>query len=292
MNADRLRVFLGVVDAGSMRAATQVVHLTQPAISRSVAMLEEDLDTELFERRGRGLALTPSGRALVPRARALIAQLDRLSADVRRVATQDYFDLRIGTVDSVATYLLPPVFEQVLSSFPDLSIKLRTGRTSSLMRALRGGEIDMAIVASSGPPSVPKYEKVGPYSLGYYGRVDRFPGLAAARTDEEVQRFPMVEIESLPGQPSMIRSDAETFAVANSLASVKALVLAGFGVGGLLDFMLTAEEAERLVSSPLGHDPECALYVVYATGDPGGLMAVGALIAQELRLLVRAGSRS
>ncbi|MDP6943836.1 MAG: LysR substrate-binding domain-containing protein, partial [Myxococcota bacterium] len=145
--------------------------------------------------------------------------------------------------------------------FPDLAIKLTTARTTDLLRRVAGDELDLVIVASSGPPPVARATRVGAYDLQFWGCADRFAALASATTDDEVARFPLVEIESLPGQPTMIPDDASTYGVANSLASVKALVMAGFGVGAMLGFMLDPTERARLVSAAVPHDPDCALYV-------------------------------
>jgi hypothetical protein len=69
MDYERLRVFVEIVDAGSMTAAARALHLTQPALSRSVKLLEEDLGVPLFERRPRRLVLTGSRPSPAARAR-------------------------------------------------------------------------------------------------------------------------------------------------------------------------------------------------------------------------------
>ena len=101
MNLDRLEVFLRIVETGSMGAASRVLHLTQPALSHSLKLLEEELGTPLFERQGRGLVLTAAGRALEPRARALLESAQAIARDVGRTAAQRYHDLRIGTVEKI-----------------------------------------------------------------------------------------------------------------------------------------------------------------------------------------------
>src|SRR5262245_25551869 len=152
MNLDRLRVFLQIVDSGSMSAAARAVHLTQPALSRTLKLLEEEVGVPLFDRRGRALVLTAGGRALVPRGRALITESDRVAREVGRSAERSYFDVRLGVVDSVATYLLPRLLPSLRRPFPALAVKLSTTRTGLLLRRVRAGDLDLAIVAHSGPP--------------------------------------------------------------------------------------------------------------------------------------------
>src|SRR6185295_16635479 len=109
MDLDRLRLFLAIVRSGSMTAAARAVHLTQPAVSRSVQLLEDAIGAPLFVRAGRSIVLTAAGRALVPRAEALLDDEARLRLEVQRSAERDYFDLRLGVIDSVASGLLPEV---------------------------------------------------------------------------------------------------------------------------------------------------------------------------------------
>src|SRR5687768_6379547 len=117
MNLERLRVFLQIVDCGSMSAAARAVHLTQPALSRTLKLLEDEVRVPLFERRGRALVLTAGGRALVPRARALLAASEQLALETRRASERAYFDVRIGAVDSVATYLFPAALPALRRTF-------------------------------------------------------------------------------------------------------------------------------------------------------------------------------
>lgn len=269
MHLERLEQFLAVVDTGTVTQAARQVHLTQPALSRNLKLLEEELGAALFERRGRRLALTPAGRALVPHARALLEQAQGLERAIHEVATRHYFDLRLGTVDSVATHLFPGVIGPLHRDWPKLQLKFRTGRTADLLARLSRNELDMAIVAWKGKPPGERVTRVGPYLRRYRGRIDRFAALYEATTEADVQRFPIIEIEAQPGQPTLIPEDATTFATCGSLASVKALVLGGFGVGALLDFMLTPSEDALLTSAQVPPEPDCYLYVLGAPGRSG-----------------------
>lgn len=262
MDLRRLEMFVRIVEAGSVTAAAKLLHLTQPALTRNLKQLEAELETPLFERRGRGLTLTAAGRALVPRAQALLDEAKAVRRAVQRSAQREYFDLRLGTVDSVATYVLPEALGTLREELPDLGVKLRTARTAELLRRLSAGLLDLVVVAWQGPPRGGRVTRVGPYVPQYCGRRDRFPTLAEAQTYADLQRFPLVQIEPKPGQPTMIPDDALTFALTSSVAAVKSLVMVGFAVGALPAFMLTPSEAERLVTADVPHDPDCGLFLV------------------------------
>lgn len=264
MEIGELEIFVAVADAGTVTAAARQVHLTQPAVSRRIQQLEADLGVELFDRRSRGMTLTPAGRALMARAQGLLEEVERIERQTRRAADQSYFDLRIGTVDSVATYLFPQVVEPMRNTFPDLELKFFTGRTVSLFERIRGGELDVVIAAYSGPPPFDATDEIGHYDLQFYGRRDRFPDLKDVTTEAGLRPFPIVQLEPLPGQPSLVGDDTRSFAMAGSLATIKSLVLGGFGVGSLLHFMLSDDEREHLVRAGVPHDPDCRLYLVRA----------------------------
>lgn len=296
MNLERLHLFLRIVDAGTLSAAARLSHLTQPALSRSLKLLEEELGVPLFARRGRGLVLTASGRALVPKARALLATAEGVAREVGRSAERAYFDLRLGAIDSVATYLLPTALPRLQRRFPTLAIKLHAGRTASLLSRVRQGELDFAIVAHSGPPPDAASQRLGPYELSHYGRRDRFPALARARTYADLTAFPLVEIEATAGQPSLIGDRTSHYAVAQNLYLVKTLILCGFGVGELLDFVLSPSEAKALCRAQVPHDPHCALFVVSAKtwNGPTEQQIARALVETVTRSLAkrRTGARS
>jgi DNA-binding transcriptional LysR family regulator len=284
MDPDRLRLFLQIVDAGSMSAAARSVHLTQPAMSRNLQQLETQIGAPLFDRRGRHLALTAAGRALVPRARALLGSIDRAVREVNRCAEREYFDVRLGTVDSVATFLVPRLVEGLRAELPDLVIRFSTARTAALLDRARAGELDLVVVAHSGPPADVESLRIARYHLQYYGRKDRFPELVRARTDGELRRFPLVEIQPAPGASGRVPDDALSYAVASNVATVKALVMAGFGVGDLPDFMLSRDEAARLVRARVPHDPQCGLFLASAPDWRGPVeRRVAEVIARTLR---------
>jgi DNA-binding transcriptional LysR family regulator len=267
MNLDRLRLFLKIVDTGSVSAAGREAHLTQPAVSRSLKQLEDEVGAELFDRDGRRFTLTAAGRALVASARHLVKDAERAKILVQRAATATYFDIRVGAVDSLGVHVLPSALRALADAHPELRIKIWMARTQELLDRVDRGTLDLAFVAYSGPPSE-RATRVGTYGLKYFARRDRFPELETLRTELELQRLPIVEMQALPGQPSVIRPDADAFAVVQNLSAVKALVLSGLGVGQLLEFMLTAEERAQLVTATeLAHDPECGVYCVRAQRD-------------------------
>jgi hypothetical protein len=122
--------------------------------------------------------------------------------------------------------------------------------------------LDVAFVAYSGPPTE-RAVRVGHYALKYYGLRAQFPGLEGLTSELELQRLPIVEMQALPGQPTLVQPDADAYAIVQNLSAVKSLVLAGFGVGQMLPFMLSEQERSVLICAEgVSHDPECGIYAV------------------------------
>jgi DNA-binding transcriptional LysR family regulator len=152
MNLDRLKLFVEIVERGSISEASRRVNLTQPAVSRNLKCLEEELGAALFERVGHRLMLTAAGRALLPQAKGLLTQVEQAEREVRRRAERRYFDVRLGAIHSVMTYALPEVLITLREAFPELEIKLTGGRTQGLLALLNEDGLDLALVAGAGAP--------------------------------------------------------------------------------------------------------------------------------------------
>src|SRR6187549_1341769 len=144
-----LRYFEVIAETGSMARAAKAVFRTQPALTGCVKRLEAMLGTQLFERVGRGIRLTTAGEALLARARSL------------RIATQDTVreigDLgkglaglvRVGTVPTVARYLLPPVCREIVRRAPGITLKTVIGHNDVLRNSLKSGELDLVVSFSA-----------------------------------------------------------------------------------------------------------------------------------------------
>ena len=146
-----LRYFEVIAEAGNMQRAAKALFRTQPALTGCVRRLEETLGTKLFERVGRGMRLTAAGEALLARARSLrIASQDT----VREIGDlgQGLAGLvRVGTVPTVARFLLPPLCREIIGRAPGIRLKLVTGHNDVLRSALRSGELDVVVSFSVQP---------------------------------------------------------------------------------------------------------------------------------------------
>lgn len=157
MEIDQLKYFLRVAERGNFTRAAEDLRLSQPALSRSIQKLEEELGQPVFERQARSIALTEAGVLLQARAQQVLALL----ADTKAEITDDGESgrIRIGAIPTVAPYYLPVVLRQFAEAFPKANVVVQEQTTDHLLKSCAQGEIDLAIVAL--PISV-KYLDVEP----------------------------------------------------------------------------------------------------------------------------------
>jgi DNA-binding transcriptional LysR family regulator len=141
----QLRAFLTIVRCGSLGLAAEALHVTQPALSRTVRKLEDQLGVPLFERRATGMELTPFGQALLPHATVLSEEAAVAIEQINSLRGLGHGTLRIGAVGSVAVMVLPAVLERMLTQWPKLHVQITEGVEDVLEVALAQNTIDVAI---------------------------------------------------------------------------------------------------------------------------------------------------
>lgn len=139
---NRARAFLVTAEEGSLSAAARALGLAQPTLGRQVEAFQDELGVVLFERKGRGLELTPAGHSLITHARAMGEAAGRLSLAAH--AENDDMEglVKIAASDSYAGHLLPPILKALRAREPGIQIELVVSNTASdLIRR----EADIAI---------------------------------------------------------------------------------------------------------------------------------------------------
>ncbi|NML48453.1 LysR family transcriptional regulator [Ramlibacter sp. G-1-2-2] len=147
-----LQLLLALQQGGSLRAAAQAMHLTQPALSKALGEIEAAFGVPLFERTARGIVPTERGRIALDGAALLLAQLGHLQHEV--VAAAPAPVLRVGAPPFVAHGILPAVLARLAAGEPPLQVALLEERVPLLLQALAAGEVDALV--TSYPAQMPQ----------------------------------------------------------------------------------------------------------------------------------------
>ncbi|MDE3100255.1 MAG: LysR family transcriptional regulator [Verrucomicrobiota bacterium] len=142
---EKLRLFLVVLEEGSLRRAAERLRISQSAVTRQLQLLEHDLGGRVLERTSSGVRPTNGGHALAAKAKTLVADYDSGMAEVRRLVRGESERLRIGYIASAAQEYLGPALAALRRVYPKLKVKMLDQTPGEMITALRQGEIDLAL---------------------------------------------------------------------------------------------------------------------------------------------------
>ena len=146
MDIATLQAFVAVAETGSFSVASERLFLTQPAISKRIALLESELNTRLFDRIGRGVDLTESGHALLPRAHHILLEVEDSRRAISNLSGQISGRLRIGTSHHIGLHRLPPVLRRYSASYPEVELDLHFMDSEEACRAVLHGDLELGVV--------------------------------------------------------------------------------------------------------------------------------------------------
>lgn len=259
----QLVALLAVVDAGTISAAALRLGFTQSAVSQQIARLERSVGAPLFERPGgpRPVRLTPIGEALAVHARAVVHRLHAAAADIAAIRAGERGTLRVGTLQSVGTKVLPRLLRRFQEELPGIElVPVEIQDIAALPAGVESGQFDLSFV----PLPLPE----GPFALRRL-LDDPYVFVAPAGAPEaaldavtlrQVVRLPLIgvrdEIEALELETILRRTGAEPHFVfrSNDNPTVQGFVAAGLGYAVLPRLTVDEDDPEIVVlpiSSPV-----------------------------------------
>ena len=145
-----LRTLRTVAERRSFTAAAQVLGYTQSAVSRQIAAAEREIGTTLFERLHDGVRLTSDGATVLIHVNAALDALEGLEGDLAQ-RERTLRQVRVGALAAAGVWLLPHALAYLRQTDTDVEVSTRDGTTPALIRALRAGTLDFAVVSSRPP---------------------------------------------------------------------------------------------------------------------------------------------
>ncbi|MCL7931096.1 LysR family transcriptional regulator [Halomonas llamarensis] len=152
MDTQSLQAFLAVADTQSFSRAAEQLHLTQPAVSKRIATLEDLLSTRLFDRIGRRIALTEAGSVLLPQARQILLTVEDSRRALANLSGQVGGPLTLATSHHIGLHRLPPVLKQYTQRHPEVDLDLHFLDSEFAYQGVRDGSLEMAVVTLAPNP--------------------------------------------------------------------------------------------------------------------------------------------
>ena len=148
MTLQQLEYILAVNQFRHFAKAADYCRVTQPTLSAMIQKLEEELDTRIFDRSQQPVCPTPVGIHIIEQAQNILVQANRIKNIIEEEKHSLTGTFKLGILPTVAPYLLPRFFPQLMKKYPDLDIRVVEMKTNDIKKALQTGEIDAGIVAS------------------------------------------------------------------------------------------------------------------------------------------------
>lgn len=156
----QMTYFLTIADTGSITKAAEYLFISQPALSKQIAMLEEEIGTKLLKRKPRGVVLTEAGIQFAKDCRKIMSQIDEAVTRAAAIGNAQPRTIRIGCFDGAYIEdFMPGLYQHLKKHDPDLKIRLLRQTMGENRRAFRTGEIDLMIEPLAEPLDPTSFEE-------------------------------------------------------------------------------------------------------------------------------------
>lgn len=149
MDLRQVKTFLRVAELGSLSAAAAHLHTAQPAISRQIQLLEEDLEVRLFWRHGRGVKLTPEGELFKQRASSILREVELAKFELKASEEGPRGQVVLGVPPTIGDVLAGPLCERLTEKFPRLRMRIIAAYSGHIQDWMNRGILDIAVTYAS-----------------------------------------------------------------------------------------------------------------------------------------------
>lgn len=158
ITVQQLEAFVRVADQASFRKAAEQLHVSQPALSRTIAGAEAALGSRLFDRDTRNVNLTAAGAALLPVAKRVLQEFEVSLGELDQVISGARGRVVVATLPSIGTSLLPTALQTFAQRFPGVEVSIRVTTTGPTLEQVAAGEVDIGICLQPLPDRSFRYE--------------------------------------------------------------------------------------------------------------------------------------
>ncbi len=242
MNFYQLTYFKKVSETNSISRAAEKLLITQPAVSKQIKALEDELGERLFDRIGKKIYLTKTGEVLYTHVDRILRSVEEAKIAVKDMSAECSGELIIGTSDHISIHRLPDVLKSYINAFPKVDLKLRCHRSETVLEMVNRNLVDLGVITLP-KPAAHLFTKTiweDPMSLVYV-RGHPLASLSVVRL-RDVARHAMILTEAGTETRKMIDVAFSKKGLTPNIAmevayleTIKSLVRAGLGISVLPD---------------------------------------------------------
>lgn len=289
VDVKQLKAVVTVAEVGSVTRAAELLHLVQPAVTRQIRTLEQELGVPLFERTRLGMRPTKAGSIMVERARRALNELERARSEVQPTPGAVTGIVTVGLLESTADLVAEPLVAALAEEHPGIELRLMTAYSGHLQRWLDDGDLDLTLLYNlDGTPSLNARPLVrerlwvaGPPSAGL--RADHPVTFAEAAGHPLVLPASGHALRALiDAAAARAQADMRVAVQTNSLRVQKRLVRADHGWTVLPGVGIAEDVANGTLSAAPLTEPDVWRSVVLATPRTGRTPPAVEAVTQEL----------
>ena len=287
-----LRYFLTIAREGSITNAANVLHVTQPTLSRQIHDLEEELGQRLFVRGSRNMRLTAEGMILRKRAEEIISMVDKTEAEFHSMSNVVSGDIYIGGGETEAVKLIAQIVCELRTAYPEIHYHLYSGNAEDVTERLDKGLLDFGLLIQ--PADISKYDYFNIPARDTWGVIMRkdIP-LAKKETirKEDLLNVPLICSRQVISEERHRNEFAEWFGedfdkldivtTFNLVYNAAIMVEAGVGYAITIDKIANTTESSSLCFRPLEPQLDSGLNIIWKKDQV--FSAAAALFFKKLR---------
>lgn len=259
MEPQQLHAFIAIAETGSFSGAAARLHLTQPAVSKRIALLEAHLDSRLFDRLGKRVALTPAGQGLLPHARRILQAVADAERAIGALGGDVAGRLSIATSHHIGLHHLPPVLSDYSRRYPAVHLDLHFLDSEKALEAVANGEFDLGVVTLGERIAKPlEHLPVWRDRLYFVAGAEHPLAQHDALQLEDLTRYQAILPEASTHTTQLVlavfeqqRLALEISMATNHLDTIRMMLAIGLGWGVLPGTLID----DSLVKLPLEHEP-------------------------------------
>ena len=245
MDIQNIRAFLMAAETTSFSRAAEKLFITQPAISKRIANLEESLDCKLFDRLGKTVQLTQAGLALLPSYQRVMAEINESKRIISNLRTHVSGHMKFGTSHHIGLHRLPPILRKYTQQYPEVELDIQFMDSEQAAALILKGSIELALITLPDEiehplTTIPVWTDVMSCVVAKDHPLAKIKNVSVKQLSEHgvLLQSQSTHTRDIIDQALKLNPDVKVIMESNYLETIKAMIQNGLGWGVLPESMI------------------------------------------------------